>query len=291
MQPGNMDNAVLLTAEGTNGKIELLEHVIRIHELSKSGIDTVKEVTITEIKRFKLKQKGLTSGNIAFDFPGAPFLGGKQINFNDDHKQEFEQLAKELQKKLGIVDDEPIGNKSDAISKNIAKILQGRGISPADVLVAVEGANGQIILTDNGVIIAREGLGSKILSGYTKGEKFIPYRSITGVQFKEPGMSWGYIQLTLPGGIESRGGSWDASKDENTVTFQKDKLASFRKIRDIVEERQRRGTESMLQMPTPQASPRSSIAEELTKLATLKRDGAITEEEFVQLKKDLLSNH
>lgn len=285
----NMTNdSILLKAEGTNGKIELLENVIRIYERSKSGVDVVKEIHIKDIKNMKLKKKGLTDGNIAFDYPGAPFLGGKIINFSEERKDEFIQLEKEIQKMRGISADESIGDGLGTFGRNIKKIMQKRGLLSTNVIAAAEGINGQIILTDNGIIIGREGLGGKIFSGYTKGEKFISYKSITGVQFKEPGMTWGYIQLTLPGGIESRGGSWDASKDENTVTFEKPNLENFRRIRSIIEEKQGLGS---AQMPITQAAPRTGIAEELTKLAALKNDGAITEEEFVQLKKDLFGRH
>lgn len=183
-----------------------------------------------------------------------------------------------------------IAQNPNGLSKNIAKILQRRGLSPNEVLIATEGANGQICLTEKGIIIGREGgIGNKLVVGFTKGEKFLPYRNITGVQFKEPGMTVGYIQFTVPGGIESRGGAFDAVSDENTVTFSTSNLEIFRKIRDIVEERQGLGTAPIPQPPAPQTPPQSSIADELTKLAALKRDGAITEEEFMQLKKDILS--
>ena len=203
----------------------------------------------------------------------------KPRSSNEKYKKElgnfdYETIAKEISAK-----------KPEAASKNISKILQRRSISSNAVVIAAEGANGQIILTDKGVIIAREGVGNRIVAGYTKGEKFLPYRSIAGVQFKEPGLTWGYIQFTVPGGIENRGGAFDAGSDENTVTFHTDKLESFRKIRDIVEERQGLGTAPAAPLP-----PRSSMADELTKLAALKRDGAITEEEYVLLKKDLLGN-
>lgn len=204
----------------------------------------------------------------------------------------FQKNKHEIQKELGISEDGSILNNLSVVSKNISKILQRRGISPNEVLIATEGANGQICLTEKGVLIGREGgLGTKMLVGYTKGEKFLPYRNITSVQFKEPGMTWGYIQFTVPGGIENRGGAFDAGSDENTVTFRADKLELFRKIRDTVEERQGLGTAPIPQAPTPQIPPKSSIADELTKLAALKRDGAITEEEFMQLKKDILSSN
>ena len=197
---------------------------------------------------------------------------------------------REIQKKLGISEDEIVAQKPGTTSKNIAKILQRRGISPNELLIAAEGVNGQICLTDKGIIIGREGgIGNKLVVGFTKGEKFLSYRNITGIQFKEPGITAGYIQFTLPGGIESRSGVLDAMSDENTVAFSADKLEVFRKIRDIVEERQGLGTVPIPQAQSPQMPPKLSIADELTKLAALKRDGAITDEEFEQLKKDLLS--
>lgn len=413
-QPNNINDGVLLTARGTKGKVELLEQVIRIYESSKSGIDTVKEVPIKELRNVIFKKKGLSDGYIAFHFPESGF-GGKIVYFKEDHQHEFELIEKEIEemrksaselknralthwkkgeydaavldfdrvirinpkdtiardfkglaaelkgncedalvcydesieinpqnvapwyykartlakqgkydealqasnraieidpnsieaqvikqqiqkKDLGNFDNETLAKeilnkKPNAVSKNIAKILQRRGLSPNEVLIATEGANGQICLTEKGVIIGREGgIGNKLVVGFTKGEKFLPYRNITGVQFKEPGMTVGYIQFTVPGGIESRGGAFDAVSDENTVTFIKNELEIFRKIRDIVEERQGLGSAPNPAVPTPQVLPQSSIADELTKLAALKRDGAITEEEFMQLKKDLLSS-
>jgi len=413
-QPNNINDDVLLTAQGTKGKIELLEQVIRIHESSKSGIDTVKEVSVKELRTVNFKKKGLSDGYIAFHFPESGF-GGKIVYFKEDHQHEFELIAKEIEemrksaselknralthwkkgeydaavldfdrvirinpqdiiardfkglaaelkgnyedalecydesieinpqnvapwyykartlakqgkydealqasnraieidpnsieaqvvkleiqkRDLGNFDNETLAKeilakKPNPISKNIATILQRRGISSNDVVIAAEGANGQICLTEKGVLIGREGgLGTKMLVGYTKGEKFLPYRNITSVQFKEPGVTWGYIQFTVPGGIENRGGAFDAGSDENTVTFRADKLEIFRKIRDIVEEMQGLGSAPIPTVPKPQILPQSSIADELAKLAALKRDGAITEEEFMQLKKDLLSS-
>lgn len=279
---------ILLTLEGNNGKIELMESNVRIvlykeklhlgmgRKWDTSKIDKVHEIPKDTITKVDLARP-LKTYQLHIHFPGAG-LTGIIVFFKEEQMPEAKEMMERLQATTEVAKVK--GNK------NIMKILEKRGISSNDVLIATEGANGQIVLTDKGVIISREGLGNKILVGYTKGEKFLPYRSITGVQFKEPGMTWGYIQFTLPGGIERRGGSWDAGSDENTVTFHNNVLESFRKIRAIVEERQGLGA-----VPTSQAPVGSSIADELTKLAALKRDGAITEEEYVQLKKDLLSSH
>ena len=55
-----------------------------------------------------------------------------------------------------------------------------------------------------------------------KGTKTIPYASITAIQFRKAGpIVSGYLQFTLGGGLESRGGVLAATKDENTFMFGK----------------------------------------------------------------------
>lgn len=54
-----------------------------------------------------------------------------------------------------------------------------------------------------------------------KKEKIIPLKSITSIQLKKPGMTNGYIQFDILGGIESKSGVFNATKDENTVMFSK----------------------------------------------------------------------
>jgi len=279
---------ILLTLEGNNGKIELMESSIRIvlykeklhlgmgRKWDKSKIDKVHEIPKDTITKVELA-KSLKTYQLHIHFPGAGLMG-TILFFKEEQKPEAQKMMERLQASTEVAKLKE--------NKNISKILEKRGISYDEVLLAVEGANGQIVLTDKGVIIGREGFWKKVVSeSYTKGDKLIPYKNISGVQFKEPGVTWGYIQFTLPGWIERRGGSWDAASDENTITFNRN-LEGFRKVRSIVEEKQYSNN-----VPTPQTPPTSSKADELTKLAALKRDGAITEEEYAQLKKDLLSNH
>lgn len=170
--------------------------------------------------------------------------------------------------------------------KSISKVIESSGISPQDIIFSAEGHNGQIILTDRVVVIGREGFWKKFKSGsFTKGNKSIPYKSITGVQFKEPGFTSGYIQFTVPGGIESKGGVFDAMNDENTVAINgKKQLEDFRKIRELVEEK----IYAPSSTPT-QSSSTLSVADELGKLATLKKDGLISDEEYLQLKSKLIA--
>lgn len=147
-----------------------------------------------------------------------------------------------------------------------------------------EGHNGgSVELLDDLLVIRRKGVLSALNHG-SKGEKRIPYRSITSVQFKEPGLTTGYIQFGVTGGSESRGGVFDAVKDENTVLFVKKAAGQFRELRDLVERRSadaRRGG-------SVAASSTVNAAEELTRFADLRDRGVLTEDEFQEEKRRLL---
>lgn len=153
------------------------------------------------------------------------------------------------------------------------------------MFVIYDGQNGGTVeLLDDVLVIRRKGLTSLLNHGL-KGDKRIPYESITSVQFKEAGFTTGYIQFGVAGGKESRAGVSAAVKDENTVLFIKKTAPTFRELRDLVEQRSiaaRRG-------PIPAASSSNGIADELKALAELRSVGILTEDEFQQQKTKMLS--
>jgi hypothetical protein len=108
------------------------------------------------------------------------------------------------------------------------------------------------------------------------GEKRIPYSSITAVQFKESG-SWlaGFIQFSIKGGIEWYG---QVNQDENAMQFDKAINDDFRALRDFVQER----------MAAASSTASGSIADEISKLAGLRDQGILTEDEFAAQKAKLL---
>lgn len=108
------------------------------------------------------------------------------------------------------------------------------------------------------------------------GEKRIPYSSITAVQFKEAG-GWlaGFIQFSIKGGSEWRG---QVNQDENALQFEKDCNAEFLALRDFVEAR----------MASASAPQSLSVADELVKLAALRDQGVLTDDEFSLQKAKLL---
>lgn len=146
------------------------------------------------------------------------------------------------------------------------------------------GANGQITLEQGALTISRKGaLG--FLSQGLKGDKRIPYTSITAVQFKNAGsMTNGYIQFSMLGGVEARRGLFDATKDENTVMFTSKQESEFLALRRYVEERiENRGFAGGAAQPT-------SYAADLERLGGLLEKNLITREEFDAEKARLMGN-
>lgn len=109
-----------------------------------------------------------------------------------------------------------------------------------------------------------------------KGDKRIPYANITSVQFREPG-SWiaGYIQFTIKGAMEWHG---PVAQDENAVVFDAP-ADEFRDLGDFIQAK-------MAAAQGGAAAP--SLADELAKLAALRDQGILTEDEFATQKAKLL---
>jgi hypothetical protein len=101
-----------------------------------------------------------------------------------------------------------------------------------------KGHNGTLEFNGKMVVIKRTGLLAKLSTG--SGEKRIPLKHISAVQWKEPGpVVNGFISFTIPGGNEkqSRFGSQtsSAAKDENAIIITKKHSAAFQEIRDAIE--------------------------------------------------------
>ena len=120
-----------------------------------------------------------------------------------------------------------------------------------------------------------------------KGTKSIPFTSITAIQFKEAGAVFsGFLQFTIPGGNESRGGVFSAASDENSFMFaNKSNNELAIKIKKYIE-----GNVRELQKPSHVASQSTtSLADELKKLASLRDGGILSEQEFQTAKIRLIS--
>lgn len=152
-------------------------------------------------------------------------------------------------------------------------------------MIEVKGHNGQITFDGQYVTIARRGFLARTTVG--KGEKRFHISQISSVQWKPAGpFVNGFIAFSAAGGNErrSRFGSQTASavNDENSVIFTTRQKTAFEELRTHVEA-------AIAAHHTPgAAAPTTSVADEITKLAALRDQGAITDTEYQQQKQRLL---
>ena len=140
-----------------------------------------------------------------------------------------------------------------------------------------------ISVTPETITITRKGLLNYLNQGI-KGDKTIPIRNITAVQLKKPGMTNGYIQFSVLGGNESRGGLGAATQDENTVMFANKYWDQIQSLKTFIEKTQLRMHQSLATTQT--AGP--TDAEQILAFKNLLDQGIITQEEFNAKKAQIL---
>lgn len=141
-----------------------------------------------------------------------------------------------------------------------------------------------ITVREESLTISRKGMLNTINHG-VKGEKTIPFKNITAIQLKKPGMTNGYIQFTLLGGNESRGGVFAATADENTLMFSKKYWDEMVKLKNFIESQQSQlNSQNVINNITEK-----SVAEQIMEFKELLDLEIITEEEFDKKKQELLN--
>lgn len=151
----------------------------------------------------------------------------------------------------------------------------------SEPILKAKGVNGQLELYPTKVIIKRKGAMGVLSHGF-KGDKSILIKQISSIQFKQANPVFnGYIQFAFLGGVEAKGGLFQAGKDENTVNFSVFHKDDFTAIKEKLEE-------MMEAAHADQGQSSNSSISDLEKLAELKEKGIITEEEFNAKKKQIL---
>lgn len=148
-------------------------------------------------------------------------------------------------------------------------------------IAVAKGIGGHFELYEHKIAICREGMMAK-LSGLAG--KDIQLASITSLQLKKPGLMFnGYLQIIFSGSQDTKGGVFDAARDENTVMFKGSQLDEFEALKRAIEAQMLKARQR-----TVPAADQPSAADEIGKLADLLSKGILTEEEFSAKKKQLL---
>lgn len=142
-----------------------------------------------------------------------------------------------------------------------------------------------IDVNDTSVTIRRKGMLNFINQGL-KGAKSIPFSSISAIQLKKPGVvTSGYIQFSIAGGNESKGGLFDATTDENTVMFaDKKTLREMEELKSYIETKISELNNSVVK------SNSLTGPEEIKRYKELLDQGILTREEFEKKKNQILNS-
>lgn len=146
---------------------------------------------------------------------------------------------------------------------------------------------------DHKIVIKRKGIANFLVQGL-KGDKEIPIKYITSIQFKDPGMiTSGYMQFTLLGGQEAKGGLFEGAADENTVMFSSKEAPQFKRIKEHLEKiifspaPITLGSNANHHSRTPLTDSDDLIGK-LERLGNLKAQGILSSTEFEEQKANLL---
>lgn len=172
---------------------------------------------------------------------------------------------------------------SDARDHQTAVVEPAEVATPQtpEAILSMQGIQDLLEVFEDSVTITPYGVLGFLNKGM-KGTKTIPFESISATQFREAGALSGYIQFSIPGGNESRGGVLSATADENSVMFQQKDNDVAKKIRDHIQSRLRE------LRTAPAGRSHGGLADELQRLASMRDQGILSEAEFTSSKNKLL---
>ncbi|MBQ7203263.1 MAG: SHOCT domain-containing protein [Eubacterium sp.] len=188
----------------------------------------------------------------------------------------------------GGKDSTPENNnfREQSVAKNqhIENTLNG-------ALYSIDGVRGRHIdiFDDKCIITTKVTIGSILTHNATDGSKTIYYADVVGVQFKEPGITIGYLQLETPGLTMNNAAS--NFFNENSFTFDTTVIATdkMKEIAAFIESKVQEIKHSKAQQQAQAVNTTPfSVADELLKFKQLLDMGAITQEEFDTKKSELL---
>jgi Short C-terminal domain len=158
------------------------------------------------------------------------------------------------------------------------------------VRLVIHGASKQaIIATDRRALVFKKGF----MAGASFGSELTSwtYRTLVGVQI-HTGMMTGAVVLQAPGQTGARTSNWkgddvDPNQAPNAIPLNRPFDAARARVAELsrlIEEAHR--SQQAVVSPSP---PADSVADELRKLADLRTEGVLTDQEFADLKAKLLS--
>ena len=158
-------------------------------------------------------------------------------------------------------------------------------------LKELKATNGTILVYNDRVVVKRKGLFAFASQGI-KGDTTFFYRSLSGIDYKKPGLTNGYMRFITAGTATYNTGTGlfvtpqSSTQDPNTVILR----AFNRKVPSLSEEIYNFIQQKISEVQTNTViNARFSGADEIAKYKVLLDQGVITQEEFENKKKQILN--
>ena len=172
------------------------------------------------------------------------------------------------------------------VIKSMKEAVEVLAKAETGLVYSLQGVRGRYmkVYEDRVVIRVEAGIGSIITGNSTDGEKTIYYKDCIGIQFKEPGITIGYLQLETAGRVMNN--TSNNFFNENSFTYDST-VQTNEKMREVVNYVKERVSDIKNRESQPYQS-QVSAADEIKKFKELFDMGIITQEEFDAKKKQLL---
>lgn len=123
-------------------------------------------------------------------------------------------------------------------SKDEKKALKDSLFEPTsdEKVFEIKHAKAVVRIDTHFIRIARKSSFTNVMLQGLDGEKSIVLSQVTAYQLKAPGKTTGYLQIVYPGSQDTKGGVFDAVKDENTIIFLDDDIPKIVEIKNILEQ-------------------------------------------------------
>lgn len=287
-----MADIVSNSAEGSNGKIELLDNGIKIYLYKRGllGFDKTKskiiEIAFADITDVSITGLGPLGG--AFDIKSAnekasiSFGGKEKSRFEEilaiasqkgtqikpatpsvtESNAEYEARLKEIQDQIVRIGKDSLSVRKKEIME-LPKILQSDEVIEHIISGSYEGGLGVLVATNKRLVFVDKGMlwGSKV-------EDF-PYDKITSIQY-DTGMLMGTIKIHASG---------NKADIHNVAKMWTKDFADFVRLK----------ISSETNVASEPTQPAVDMLSQLERLAKLRDQGVLTEEEFNEQKAKMLN--
>ena len=279
--------SVLHALRNKHSQLEIFEDRVEITSGAGAAVIPFSSMTSIQFKGYGSSLRGHLHFSINVG------LDGRVNSIFPDSKFYFTVMAKDENSPAKQI-EHIINSKINEFSGKhiLGKVLVGNSIDSiksrdeelTHILYTIANSRGQIeVFKDRVEVTSRSMLGLfKSFGGAT----IIPFSSITAVQFKELGVFLGHIHFSIHGGLDSKSADDIPTDDKYTfwiITKEENILA--REIKDFIESKKK----SINTPPATQAPSATSLSDELLKLAKLRDQGILSDEEFQSAKKSLLN--